>query len=571
MRGRVKLQGLHGLGQSCHISCLVNWDLGTVERGGALFEGMLVKLPGRRGIGKLTSFTGGRCAVSVFHSMLRSEQIEFSIEKLTRAYLSRQTRVYVEQNGSFQVGRVIDYFIRDDGLVDYEVRFPNGRHADFSETRLFLRAWSAPEDPAEVLAIGAGESQYLYDRRNSAISALLSLRSAARGLTALASAGVELVTYQVAAVRRVLTDPIQRYLLADEVGLGKTIEAGLIVRQHLIDKPDTAVLIAVPSHLRQQWRTELETKLRLDQFGKRLEYVSHADLGQVTQVPDILVVDEAHHVVGIDGGPLAASAIRLRELAAQAPVLLLLSATPALGDEARFLALLNLLDPLTHSLDDVESFRAKLEQRREFGRILLSLDPDNPGLVLRQRGAELQRLFPDDPIVSELAPCLAAATREAPEAVPSLCTTLKEHIADTYRIHQRLIRSRRADAAGWEFMPRGPKVENEPNLSHVKFETNPHETHRLFAVLEDWRYSAIEAGGSDEKLLNRLAARYALFLSALSVSPSHLARELRQTEVLFDDEPEFLASLTPNPDEREAEPRIELMVDSTKRLIKTSP
>jgi ATP-dependent helicase HepA len=333
--------------------------------------------------------------------------------------------------------------------------------------------------------VGGAESQYLYDRRHSATSALLSLRSAAQGLTALASAGVDFVSRQVAAVRRVLTDPIQRYLLAYEVGLGKTIEAGLIIRQHLIDNPDTEVLIVTPRHLCEQWRAELGGKLRLDQFGDVFECISHAELAQVMRSPDILIIDEAHHIVGIGTGPLAASAARLHELAAQVPVLLLLSATPALGDEARFLALLNLLDPLTHPLDDIDAFRAKLEQRREFGRILLSLNPESPGLVLRQRSAELQRLFPDDPLVSELAPRLATATRDSPEDVASVCAALKEHIADSYRIHQRLIRLRRADGEGWEFMPRGPKVNDEPGLSLVKIESDPNQLVRTIAALED--------------------------------------------------------------------------------------
>ena len=99
---------------------------------------------------------------------------------------------------------------------------------------------------------------------------LLALRSAAQGLTSLISAGIDFVPHQIAAVRRVLTDPIQRYLLADEVGLGKTIEAGLIIRQHLIDNPKTRVLVCAPAHLCHQWRREMLDKLRLDQFGQRL-------------------------------------------------------------------------------------------------------------------------------------------------------------------------------------------------------------------------------------------------------------------------------------------------------------
>ena len=83
------------------------------------------------------------------------------------------------------------------------------------------------------------------------------------------------------------------------------------------------------------------------------------------------MVDEAHHLVAIPFGPLARSAERLQSLARDAPVLLLVSATPPLGEEARFLALLNLLDPVTHPLEDLAGFRAKLEQRRDIGKLLL--------------------------------------------------------------------------------------------------------------------------------------------------------------------------------------------------------
>ena len=203
------------------------------------FRGMLIEIPGHRGIGKLKSAADGRCTVSVFRSILRTETAEMPIDNLRRAYLSPQTRVYVRDGERFKVGRVKNYFTKANGLIEYEIRFPNNQQSDVSELDLYVRPWNAPEDPAEILANGGAESQFLHDRRQSAVERLLSLRAAAQGLTSLISAGVEFVPHQIAAVRRVLTDPIQRYLLADEVGLGKTIEAGLIIRQHLIDNPSS--------------------------------------------------------------------------------------------------------------------------------------------------------------------------------------------------------------------------------------------------------------------------------------------------------------------------------------------
>ena len=241
-----------------------------------------------------------------FIPYLETETIDLALSDIGRAYLSPQTRVYVRHDDRFRVGRVTNYQVHENGLVDYEIRFPNGKQSDFSEIDLFVRPWNAPEDPAEILAAGGAESQFLHDRRQSASVPLLTLRSAAQGLTSLISAGVDFVPHQIAAVRRVLTDPIQRYLLADEVGLGKTIEAGLIIRQHLIDNPDTDVLISVPPHLCKQWRSELVHKLRLDQFDEAFECCAHADLARVSRSPDVLVVDEAHHLVGLELGTIVA-------------------------------------------------------------------------------------------------------------------------------------------------------------------------------------------------------------------------------------------------------------------------
>jgi len=535
-----------------------------------LFRGMFVELPGRKGIGKLEAAADGHCTVTVFHSILRAETIDLALTDIGRAYLSPQTRVYVREDDRFRVGRVTNYLVHENGIVDYEIRFPNGKQYEVSEVDLFVRPWDAPEDPAEILAAGGAESQFLHDRRQSAIGPLLALRSAAQGLTSLISAGVDFVPHQIAAVRRVLTDPVQRYLLADEVGLGKTIEAGLIIRQHLIDNPDTEVLISAPPHLCEQWRRELVDKLRLDQFGEAFECCSHADLARVSRSPAVLVVDEAHHLVGLESGPLLGAAERLRELAHDAPVLLLLSATPALGEEAKFLALLNLLDPLTHPLEDLAGFRAKLEQRREIGRLLLSLDPDVPGLVLRQRGAELQRLFSGDTLVQNLAPRLIAATRGTPDDVVGICLALKEHIADSYRIHQRLIRSRRADAKGWEFMPRGPSVDGPPNLTHLRCEGDSNEQiEPLLGALEDWRFSALEAARGDSAAVARAASRYRNLLNAAGLGADPLKSWLKAATPDFDDEDQILDALRSIAEEWNDGNRIETMVESTKRLIKT--
>lgn len=533
----------------------------------SLLEGMFVQLPGHQALGKLKKLEEDFCIISVFYSRNRIETVTCAVSEIKRAYLSPQTRAYILGDDGIQVGRVSDYIPHESGLVTYELRFPNGGQQDFSETVLYTRPWKAPEDPAEILAVGGAESQYLHDRRQATLLPIRSLTSAAQGLTALISAGVDFVPHQVAAVRRILSDPVQRYLLADEVGLGKTIEAGLVIRQHLIDKPDTRVLVVAPSVLCDQWRYELTKKLRLDQFENTFEYIAHADLIHVRQPPDILVIDEAHHLVGQEADTCAHLSAQLRELAAVSPVLLLLSATPPLGEEEKFLALLNLLDPRAHPLDDLPGFRMKLEQRRALGRLLLSLDPETSGLVLRHRSAELAQKFPDDSVVQELAPQLIAATREAPEKLPDLCRMLKGHVADCYRIHQRLIRSRRIDAQGWEFQARGP---DNGAMSHILTECDPSEDFTLLLnTLEDWRSAAIDSLVNYDVLPAPLVTRYRELLGAVLEGGSALRAWLTHIRPIFPDEQEILDVLSAQAEVYDDTTRIEVMVESTKRLIRT--
>lgn len=537
-----------------------------------LFQGMLVELPGRSGIGKLVSESGGNCVISVFRSITRSERLTVPLVDLKRGYLSRQTRVYVRKGESFRLGRVTRYFRRDDGLIDYEIRFPNGSIADLSEVELHVRPWNAPDDPAEVLAAGGAESQFLHDRRQAAVEVLTNLRGASQGLSALSSANVEFVPHQIAAVRRILTDPIQRYLLADEVGLGKTIEAGLVVRQQLIDEPLTKVAIVVPSRLLEQWRSELSDKMRLDQFEGTIELLAHEDLPSIRPSPEILVVDEAHHLVGVKEGPLAMSGARLETLSRECEVLLLLSATPALGDPERFLALLNLLDPVNHPIDDLAGFETKLAKRREFGRLLLGLDPASPAMVIRQRASEAQRLFPDDSVVAALAPRLIEATRTDERLSAELCEQLRGHIAESYRIHQRLIRSRRADAKGWEFMPRGPHSDGLSDLSHVRVEADPDDRiSELQASIEEWRLSAVDAvDPSDRVRIAELAMRYRDMIEALGVDLVAFRNAIAVLDPMFEGEREVLDALQSTA-ERDGDDlaRISTSMESTERLIKT--
>src|SRR5690606_34390173 len=172
-----------------------------------------------------------------------------------------------------------------------------------------------------------------------------------------------------------------RVLLADEVGLGKTIEAGLVIHRQLLTGRANRVLILVPENLQHQWLVEMRRRFNLqvalfdaERFAESdadnpfedtqlalvaLEWLKEDDKAQNALFAagwDMLVVDEAHHLVW---HPEQASPqyVLVEQLAAAIPGVLLLTATPEqLGQDSHF-ARLRLLDP--SRFHDLEAFRAE--------------------------------------------------------------------------------------------------------------------------------------------------------------------------------------------------------------------
>lgn len=182
--------------------------------------------------------------------------------------------------------------------------------------------------------------------------------------------------YQYKPLLKILDSPDRRLLIADEVGLGKTIEAGLVLTELQARRSLDRVLVVCPSRLRDKWREELNrkfdqdfdvlTKPALEQYLQRLrhnprrhqlraiismqtlrsEEIRTALLAEVGHL-DMVIVDEAHHA----RNPSTQTAGMLRDLGEIGDCILLLTATPLhLGNRDLF-TLLNALRP-TEFRDD---------------------------------------------------------------------------------------------------------------------------------------------------------------------------------------------------------------------------
>jgi ATP-dependent helicase HepA len=252
------------------------------------------------GVGKLISVDDSIATVSWFDSPLSDPRHErIPATHLAPVILERQTRVYwLERSaGTWHVGRVRD---ADDMRV--EVRFPNGRDLVLSLSDIEVR-WDRPiDDPSAFLAAHLNESPQFAQARSRFTQSLIGQRGACSGMSALISSVIDLEPHQYEVVKRVLQDPIQRYVLADEVGLGKTIEAGVLIRQYVLDNPqDHRVSVIVPPALVVQWRRELRKRFLLgDLLDDSLHVLSISaspqQLLEKLRESGMVVIDEAHHL-----------------------------------------------------------------------------------------------------------------------------------------------------------------------------------------------------------------------------------------------------------------------------------
>lgn len=270
-----------------------------------------------------------------------------------------------------------------DGLRIYETEAGEVAEAELSDAMTFSK-------PEERLFGGKLDDPADFDLRGEALRRRAAMRrSPARGL---AGARIDLIPHQLFIADEVANRPRPRVLLADEVGLGKTIEACLILHRLVLTGRAARVLVLVPEPLVHQWFVELLRRFNLsfDLFDEdrcaaieeedpaanpflerqwvlaAVDFLT-ADPRRAAQAQeagwDLLVVDEAHHLEWSPERP-GASYEMVRTLAERTPGLLLLTATPQqLGPEGHF-ARLRLLDPARYG--DLSTW---LEEARHYEEV----------------------------------------------------------------------------------------------------------------------------------------------------------------------------------------------------------
>ncbi len=346
-------------------------------------------------------FPGQRCISDTEAELGLGMVLEFDGRRVTIAFAAvEESRTYVADNAPltrlrFLPGDKIQSGegwwltvknVEEDGpLLIYHGIREDGSDDVLPEQRLSERVQF--NQPRERLLAGQIEHNRWFNARSEAQQLYHQLK--ASPLHGLSGVRGDLLPHQLYVAQTISERESPRVLLADEVGLGKTIEAGMVMHRMLLNDRIKRVLVVVPEALQHQWLVEMLRRFNLsfslfdaDRLDAMREPEEHVSLEEALfdenfslEPPenpfaeqqlvicsldficdpetsglaldagwDMLIVDEAHHLAWSEEAPSEAYQV-IEQLAAETPSVLLLTATPEqLGNDSHF-ARLRLLDP----------------------------------------------------------------------------------------------------------------------------------------------------------------------------------------------------------------------------------
>lgn len=495
------------------------------------------------GIGKLHKYDElGR---AVIHFSGEGTRTVAPKTPIVRVRLSQETSVrFKTASGAVTIGEIVDFLIeREDGGFVYRVASDGEMH-DVWEG--LIMPVGETTDPVQLLKAYRWDKPRDYLARWSMADTYGRWCASSGGLPAMLGARVVPLGHQIYAARRVLFDRTPRFILADEVGLGKTIEAGMIVQALQAERQDFSVLVVAPGSMSRQWLTETylrfgarayhhidcarmveesRASLRALVASQRLVVSTTAleaypELAEMTAARrwDMVVVDEAHQIP-----PGHALYPQLQSLARRSDGLLLLSATPSKRDMAGLAGLLALISPDAFTDPSPTSLQTKLDRqsavwdRLNFTRKLIDataaegreLDAEEVEFV----AGEWDGLIEGDDLFDALLERMRAGETQA-------AVELIGYVQEFHRLDHRIIRTRRATLPG--------ETISWPERRLVELSWSPSPAEAIFLNhLEE-----LPEGEGPEATAIR-----ALYQRSCSTSPSAAVRFLEHRKKSLDDGP----------------------------------
>ncbi|MGB1250862.1 MAG: SNF2-related protein [Candidatus Promineifilaceae bacterium] len=390
--------------------------------------------------------------------------IEYDLGLIKRGWILPNTPF--QREGTTRWGRILvtvsDSHIQDT-FANYFVEI-GGKVIILSEDELLVASHRQDVNPYYQLLDYEFHHPSFQAERDVLIESYAELTSATFGLQDLVGSRVMLLSHQADVIATVLADKTCRYILADEVGLGKTIEACVILKGIERQEPTLKTLIVAPLALVKQWQFELDKKFWMtfdlaDESTDPINLVANSrqliistelvrrdhTLAREIAKKDwgLLIADEAHHL-----HKDAELYKRVYALSKQTKRVLILSATPIQKEKTEFLALLKLVNPERYDDLDELQFAQILEAQEPLRNVILDLRD-----YLNEDGFDLEE-FNDEIVDATESLSHDKTLVDLITVVSTKATTVQQihaakevfsYISENYRIENRLIRNRRAN------------------------------------------------------------------------------------------------------------------------------
>ena len=316
------------------------------------------------------------------------------------------------------------------------------------------------------------------------------------GLKELAGCKIFLKPHQLKTALRCLSDKNCRYMIADEVGMGKTIETISVIKIFLSDKRNQKVLIVVPDALVEQWKTELAFKFKLfDGKNANNNNIVILPLSRIwLAVPgahyDFLVVDEVHKI--LNDTTVYNKALQLSK---SIDNVLMLSATPVQSRNEEYHKLLSLIQPAKYADMSEEHFQRLLEMQNSIVRMVSDVQADLDSYKEAIEDSNYEHDEDTADIFEELVDSLddiAGKTKDKhiSEKIDKLdydadnfslpqIEGLVAYICESYQLEKCVIRNRRPN----------DETSNKRELIEVSYDIEAdfnNTEYRIYALLSQW-------------------------------------------------------------------------------------
>lgn len=273
---------------------------------------------------------------------------------------------------------IVEYKVREDEGFDYYIQdMVSKEYMCVSEEELTASFFSGAANPVHQLAKFEFQNPCWYLGRQIVKDTMNILDNSIYGFKELAGCKIYLKAFQVNTIMRCLQSEKCRYMLADEVGLGKTIEACSILKIYLSNKSGKNILIVIPAALKAQWKTELLFKFGIlegenenDHFLS-IETIEELENEDCNYKWDFVIVDEVHNCIRE-----TVEYDKIHTLSRNADNIILLSATPIQQRKEEYLKLLRLIQPAIYDEISLEEFTDLVDKQNEIAQITHSLLDD---------------------------------------------------------------------------------------------------------------------------------------------------------------------------------------------------